>query len=119
MKFDLRERGLHRVLRPYQAEALRFIWEKKEAVTLDVFTHLQCQDDRELKRSRAQVINSLNMMVDEGLLTYREETGKGGYHKVYSPVHGSEGECRYWLAGQIRAAIAGFLEEYWEEEMIK
>ena len=99
-----------------EAERVSKILKKKEAITLDVFTHLQCQDDRELKRSRASVINSLNMMVDEGLLTYREETGKGGYHKVYSPVHKNEGEFRYWLAGQIRAAIAGFLEEYGEED---
>ncbi len=116
MKFDLREFGLRRILMPYQAEAMRFIWEEKKAGSLDVFTHLQCQDDRELKRSRASVINSLNMMVDEGLLTYRKETGKGGYHKIYSPVHGSEGEFRYWLAGQIRVAIAGFLEEYEEKD---
>ena len=34
--------------------------------------------------SRASVINSLNAHVDEGILKFREKTGKGGYHRVYS-----------------------------------
>ena len=34
--------------------------------------------------SRASIINFLNAMVDEGVLDYIEETGKGGYHRVYS-----------------------------------
>lgn len=35
------------------------------------------------KKSRASVIFFLNDMVDEGVLDYEEESGKGGYHKIY------------------------------------
>ena len=41
--------------------------------------------DSELRKSRASVIFSLNDMVDDGILEYEEETGKGGYHRVYYP----------------------------------
>ena len=34
--------------------------------------------------SRASVINSLNDNVEKGILKFREETGKGGYHRIYS-----------------------------------
>ena len=34
--------------------------------------------------SRASVINFLNDNVDEDILKFREETGKGGYHRIYS-----------------------------------
>ena len=37
------------------------------------------------KMSRASVINSLNDMVDEGILEYEEKSGKGGYHRIYYP----------------------------------
>ena len=35
--------------------------------------------------SRASIINFLNRMVDEGVLNYVEESGKDGFHRVYSP----------------------------------
>jgi hypothetical protein len=35
--------------------------------------------------SRASIINFLNAMVDEGVLDYKEKSGKGGYHRVYLP----------------------------------
>ncbi len=33
--------------------------------------------------SRASVINFLNGMIDNGLLEYTEDTGQGGYHRIY------------------------------------
>ena len=43
-----------------------------------------------MKKSRASVIFSLNDMVDDGILEYEEETGKGGYHRVYYPKRNRE-----------------------------
>jgi predicted transcriptional regulator len=36
--------------------------------------------------SRATIIFSLNNLVDEGVLDYHEESGKGGMYKVYKLV---------------------------------
>jgi len=40
-------------------------------------------DNPEFKRSRASVIGFLNKLVDEDILRYNEDTGKGGYHGLY------------------------------------
>ena len=37
----------------------------------------------EFKRSRAAVIGYLKELVDEAIVSFREETGKGGYHGIY------------------------------------
>ena len=116
MRFDLKNHGLHRVLKPWHAEIMRCIWEKEESNSRKVWDHLQGLDDPELRKSRAAVIGGLNQMVFEGLLGFREEPGKGGYHKVYYPVHENEGVFRNWLAIKIRGEVLSFLEEYEEEE---
>ncbi len=33
--------------------------------------------------SRASIIGYLNRMVDEGVLGWRDATGKGGHHRIY------------------------------------
>ena len=48
-----------------------------------------------MKKSRASVIFSLNDMVDDGILEYEEESGKGGYHRVYYPKMDREGFTRH------------------------
>jgi len=57
--------------------------------------HLHLQDvGGDVAVSRASVINFLNYMVDEGLLTYTVETGKGGHHRIYSPKDKTEKKFR-------------------------
>ena len=34
--------------------------------------------------SRASVINSLNYYAEKNVLNFRDATGKGGYHRIYS-----------------------------------
>jgi len=73
------------VLKDYQEEALRFIWENKGvgASSREVWN----QVNKVLKNktiSRASIINFLNAMVDEGVLNYHEITGKGGHRRIYS-----------------------------------
>ncbi|MBW1933231.1 MAG: hypothetical protein JRI56_09530 [Deltaproteobacteria bacterium] len=58
--------------------------------------------------SRASVINYLNAMVDEGLITYTEETGKGGHHRVYATKY-DEAAFKQQIAGQV---IKKLLKEY-------
>ncbi|MHA1409297.1 MAG: thermonuclease family protein [Candidatus Odinarchaeia archaeon] len=57
---------------------------------------------------RASIINYLNAMVDEALLTYTETTGKGGHHRVYYMKYG-EAEFKQHIAGLI---ISKLLLEY-------
>ena len=78
--------GLSKVFKDYQEKAMKFMWDggNKGAKSLDVWTSVnQNLDGRTI--SRASIINFLNRLVDEGVLDFHEETGKGGYHRVYRP----------------------------------
>ena len=87
MKFDTDEDGLHTLFRPYQALLIEHLWDLNRNARVGINSgqaHRFLQDTPE-KKSRASVINSLNDMVDEGILEYEEKSGKGGYHRVYYP----------------------------------
>jgi predicted transcriptional regulator len=87
MKFDTSKEGLLTLFKPYQAALLEHIWKLNNPSTTGITSgqahkFLQKHPD---KKSRASVIFFLNDMVDEGVLSYEEESGKGGYHRVYYP----------------------------------
>jgi len=94
LKFDLAQNGLLCVLKPWQAEIMRHLWTaKKPMISREAHQHLQ-DVGGDVAVSRASVINFLNYMADEGLLTYIEKTGKGGHHRVYSPTDDTEQNFR-------------------------
>ena len=87
MKFDTSQEGLLTLFKPYQAVLLEHIWKLNNPSRTGITSgqaheFLQNHPD---KKSRASVIYFLNDMVEEGVLTYEERTGKGGYHRVYYP----------------------------------
>ena len=45
--------------------------------------------------SRASVIMYLNRMVDEGVLGFRDATGKGGHHRIYITKLDESGYKKY------------------------
>jgi hypothetical protein len=58
----------------------------------DAYRFLQGIPD---SKSRASAIFFLDDMVEEGILEYEEESGKGGYHRVYYPKMDREQFARY------------------------
>lgn len=112
--FDLSKEGLLCVLRPYQIAVMHCFWDKKEPrVSRDVYDYLQ-DIGEEAAKSRASVIIFLNRMVDEGFLDYIEETGKGGYHRVYSLNATSKTERIF--RNQIRLKFDEKLRTFWKSE---
>jgi predicted transcriptional regulator len=84
MIFDISGEGLLTLFKPYQAALMEHIWELNNPCRTGItsgqaYEFLQNHPD---SKSRASVINFLNEMVEEGILTYEEKTGKGGYHRV-------------------------------------
>ncbi len=78
--------GFEKVLRDYQIEALRMVWDDDpEGVTSrEVYQHVNKQLEGVRTISRASIINFLNSMCDEGVVNYVEETCKGGTRRKYS-----------------------------------
>ena len=93
--FNTKKNGFETVIRDYVVMALRFLWgsgkggANSRAIWLQVNKILMEEEGRSV--SRATIINAMNDMVDAGVLKYTERTGKGGYHRVYSPALDEEG----------------------------
>lgn len=90
MNYDTSETGWRTILRDYCADLLeKFISEWGSPEPFEMISREAFDYENELLKpygrtiSRASVINGLNDMVGMGLLTYRETTGKGGYHRIY------------------------------------
>jgi len=112
LKIDPAGEGLGKVLRGYEEEALRFVWERGEegVISREVWLHVnEALGERTI--SRASIINFLNAMVDEGVLNYREETGKGGYHRVYLTKLDERAFKKYVAETVIRSLLRDFPEE--------
>jgi len=112
--FDSTKKGLETLMKDYQEIAMRFLWERGEEGTIskDIWLHV---NKILLKRgesiSRASIINSMNDMVEKGIFNYYERSGKGGYHRVYSPVFDEAGFKEH-IARQI---IEKLLKEFPDE----
>ena len=111
IQLDTGKESLDMFFKDYQVESLRYLWRiqpegaKSKAVWTNVNESLQGSI------SRASIINYLNDMVEERLLTYTEATGKGGHHRVYTIKYG-ETEFKQHIAGFI---IGKLLKEYPQE----
>jgi len=95
MKFDTSKKGFQTLFKPYQVALLVYIWEKNTEqrtgiTSSQAYEFLQQTGDSELMVSRATIIVFLNRMVEEGLISFEEVSGKGGYHKVYYPTMSRE-----------------------------
>lgn len=119
MRFDLNETGLARIFRYWQIFVLDYFWSVNRPLkSSDVWRHLDRSDipagPHSLRPvSRSSVINFLNSLVDEKIVVYTEETGKGGYHRVYSlaPPSRTKEDFTHYLYTRFYDALNDFLEE--------
>jgi len=110
---DTSSEGLEMVLKDYQEAALRYLWrlDGDGASSRDVW--VQVNEDLKGKRtiSRASIINFLNSMVDEGVLSYTETTGKGGHRRIYSAKYDEAGFKEYIAKVVLGNLLRDFPEE--------
>jgi len=81
--------GFEKVLRDYQIEALKMVWENpdKGVTSREVYAYVNKALEGVKTVSRASIINFLNAMCDDGVLNYEEETCKGGRRRRLQEVH--------------------------------
>jgi len=89
--------GFEKVLRDYQIEALKVVWENpdKGVTSREVYAYVNKALEDVKTVSRASIINFLNAMCDDGVLNYEEETCKGGMRRKYFPGLDEEGFKKY------------------------
>ena len=95
--FNTEEDGLRTVKKDYQETALRYLWglENVGASSREVWVNVNVALIGQKTISRASIINSLNDMVDEGMLTFHEVTGKGGHRRIYAAKYDEAGTNLY------------------------
>ena len=113
LKLDLGKTGFNMVLKPYQIEAMKYLWANPEkgGSSRDVYVAVN-ESMRGIQTiSRASIINSLNALVDDGVLDYHEITGKGGYRRIYKPKFDEKGFEQFIAETTIRKLLVEFPEE--------
>jgi len=112
LEIDASQQGLRMVLREYEEQVLKVFWDDPQK---EYTSKLVC--DRINQRlglgsiSRASIINFLEDMVEMGVLSKRETTGKGGYRGIYSSKIDESGFKRFIAETSLEALMRNFSEE--------
>ena len=109
--FNPEKKGLAKILKNYQQEALNSIWRNSEKGQTSSQTHEYVNGKIEGSISRASIINFLKAMADERVLNYKERTGKGGHHRVYTPRLNESEFKKYVAQTMINSLLKDFPEE--------
>ncbi|MCW4049480.1 MAG: hypothetical protein NWE89_07050 [Candidatus Bathyarchaeota archaeon] len=111
LQLDTGKKGLEMFFKGYQIESLRYLWQVQPEGANSKAVWTNVNESLQGSISRASIINYLNHMVYEELLTYTKATGKGGHHRVYYMKY-SETEFKQQLVALV---IKKLLTEYPEE----
>ena len=105
--------GFEKVLRDYQIEALRMVWDDdpKGVTSREVYQHVNKQLEGVRTISRASIINFLNAMCDEGVVNYVEETCKGGTRRKYSTGLDEEGLKKHIAKSVLESLLKDFPDQ--------
>ncbi len=112
-KFDPAKKGLRKTLKEYEEIGLRYVWSVGmkgvgSGKTWKAVTEALGPDK---SISRASVILFLSRMADQGVLGYRSATGKGGHHRVYSPIMDERGYKKHLLKTVVESMMRDFPKE--------
>jgi len=112
-KFNPAETGLRKTLREYEEIALRYIWDMgdKGAGSFETWENVNKELGAEKSISRASIIGYLNRMVDEGVLGFRDATGKGGHHRIYITKLNESGYQKYIIRTLLGSVSRDFPKE--------
>ena len=112
-KFDPSQSGLRKMLKDWEELALRYIWSVGEegAISGPIWKNVNEQLGPGKSISRASIIIIMNRLVDQGVLGYREGTGKGGHHKIYYPLMDEKGYMKYLIKTMVESLMRDFPEE--------
>jgi len=112
LEFDTSQKGLRMVLKDWQEETLRSLWENPQQgrISREVWDRVN-QRMSPATISRASIINFLEDMASMGVLEKAEITGKGGHRGVYTTKM-DESEFKKFV---VRTAIEALMRSFTEE----
>ena len=91
MKLDTQRSGMAAIFKDWQVPLVLELLNGKPMISREAWKFLENHDVRATQKKRgtvsqASVINFLNSLVDQALLTFSLETGKGGHRRIYRMV---------------------------------
>jgi len=111
MEFDTSKSGFQVILKDWQIKVMQVVWNNPEG-TISRMAYEKLNQMLEGESiSRASVINFLEDMHKMGVLTGREESGKGGYHWIYSPAMDEEGFKMFIVKKMLATLMESFPKE--------
>ena len=112
-KFDPSQPGLRKILREWEELALRYVWSEVDngAASRPIWENVNTRLGEGESISRASIIYFMNRLVDQGVLGYRDRTGKGGHHKIYYPQMNEKEYRKYIIKTIVESMIRDFPEE--------
>jgi predicted transcriptional regulator len=111
IEYDTSKTNLQAVFTNWQVKALNVVWNNPEGVISRIVWEKVNEIMPGESISRASIINFLEDMRETGILKGVEETGKGGYHWVYSPAMNEAGLKKYLASKLVEALMKSFPEE--------
>lgn len=112
--FQTFKNGYETVWTEYQEIVMRYIWDVGDEGAGSgkswENTNLVLKE-RGRSISRASIIFFLNHMVDQGVLKFRDATGKGGHYRIYVPAFDETGFREYLAAKIISKLMLEFPDE--------
>jgi len=83
LRLDAGKACLAMFFKGWQVESLRYLWRIRPEGSNSRAVWTNVNESLQGSVSRASVINFLNHMADEAILTYEETIGNGGLQRVY------------------------------------
>ena len=113
LKIDVGKTEFNAVLKPYQILAMKYLWANpgEGKSSREVYEAVNDAFKENESISRASIINSLNALVDDGVLGFHEITGKGGHRRIYKPMFNENGFKQYIAETVLRKLLNDFPEE--------
>ena len=108
IEYDTSKKGLETVLKNWQIKAMKAIWSNPGGMkSLNVWNKVSETLEGETI-SRASIINFLEVMRAMGVLSGVEESGKGGYHWIYSPAMDESGFKKFVVDTMISSLLSNY-----------
>ena len=111
--FDTTKTGLETVMRPWEAEALEYMWSRDGEIvsTREVWEHVYPL----YGISRASINQFLMRMAFVGVLVNRPQSGKGGLHGRFTPRLDEAAFRREAVKKILDSLLDSFPEAGWEQ----
>ena len=102
MILDTEKNGMDALFKPYVAKLLQYMWDKPAYIgagisnsELHMWYNKYARNNNLPSKSIATIVKETKKLEKDGILSFYEVTGKGGYARMYYPMMAPQGFSMY------------------------